>query len=706
MEGQGEKKEGTMHPLLEKERRAAAFDVQTLMYVLDGGEEFTNFKNIVMKELDTFIANGKYGDDDEDEEKSASDVTARPSADHTLSQAREQTMLAIREHYMQFFQDTGISALKRQARVELLNLYDPGYFTRNGVHFGLFLSAVQGQGEEDQISQWVQDGLLFRLAGCFAMTELGHGSFVRGLETTATYDVEKEEFVINTPSITATKWWIGGAAHTATHAAVFAQLILPRKQHDGEHGTINLGVHTFVVPLRCMETHAVLPGITIGDCGAKFGRHGIDNGYIQFHNVRVPRNNLLRKYTRVEADGSYSLQGKKQLQYGALIGGRASMINDSALWLKAALTITIRYLTVRRQGEPFDGEVAEPQIIDYLTVQSRLMPLLADVFGLTFTALYMKRMTGSGDVQKGELDIEGLPDLHATCAGLKAFCTWAAYEGLDTCRQCIGGHGYSAYTGLGRMFADFAVQCTWEGDNTVMALQTARYLVSSYEKLQKKEKLNGSVEYLESLPRINRQKRTWNVRGRKKLSVDSLLDAFRYLLARKVERVAGLVLKESKKQGYRRAFNNHSAELLDSSRAHCYYVMANTFSKEIKMLRNSSIEKERSLFPILEKLCLLFCVHHISRWLDWFQAIGYMNGQQVFMIKDEEIRLYGVIRSQCIPLVDSFNLSDGVLRSPLGCYDGNFYHKYFDRVKASGTSPQEVAPYYQSAIRPLLQAFM
>jgi acyl-CoA oxidase len=50
------------------------------------------------------------------------------------------------------------------------------------------------------------------LPGCFGMTELGHGSNVMGLETTAEYDPSTAEFVINTPSDVAAKYWIGGAA--------------------------------------------------------------------------------------------------------------------------------------------------------------------------------------------------------------------------------------------------------------------------------------------------------------------------------------------------------------------------------------------------------------------------------------------------------------------------------------------------------------
>ena len=73
------------------------------------------------------------------------------------------------------------------------------------------------------------------------MTELAHGSNVAGLETTATFDSATDEFVIHTPHLGATKWWIGGAASTATHAVVFAQMIVGGKRW---------GVKTFVTQLR------------------------------------------------------------------------------------------------------------------------------------------------------------------------------------------------------------------------------------------------------------------------------------------------------------------------------------------------------------------------------------------------------------------------------------------------------------------------
>ena len=46
--------------------------------------------------------------------------------------------------------------------------------------------------------------------GTYVQTELGHGTFVRGLETTATYDKNTQEFIINSPTLTSLKFWPGG----------------------------------------------------------------------------------------------------------------------------------------------------------------------------------------------------------------------------------------------------------------------------------------------------------------------------------------------------------------------------------------------------------------------------------------------------------------------------------------------------------------
>jgi len=92
------------------------------------------------------------------------------------------------------------------------------------------------------------------------------------------------------------KFWIGGAAKTSNMCVAFAQLIVNGKCE---------GPHAFVVPLRDRQSHMPLPGITIGDCGKKEGQDGIDNGFIIFDNIRIPKANFLNRLSDVTEAGEF-----------------------------------------------------------------------------------------------------------------------------------------------------------------------------------------------------------------------------------------------------------------------------------------------------------------------------------------------------------------------------------------------------------------
>lgn len=68
-------------------------------------------------------------------------------------------------------------------------------------------------------------------------------------------------------------------AETATHASVFAQLIM----HDGT----NHGLHNFLVPIRDPRSMKPFPGVIIGDMGGKIGLNGVDNGFLLFDHYKV-----------------------------------------------------------------------------------------------------------------------------------------------------------------------------------------------------------------------------------------------------------------------------------------------------------------------------------------------------------------------------------------------------------------------------------
>ena len=90
----------------------------------------------------------------------------------------------------------------------------------------------------EQKVRWAPDIQNHKMLGCYAQTELGHGSNVAGLETTATFDKSKDEFIIHSPTITSTKFWPGDLGRQSSHAIVFARCLIEGK---------DFGVHPFLV---------------------------------------------------------------------------------------------------------------------------------------------------------------------------------------------------------------------------------------------------------------------------------------------------------------------------------------------------------------------------------------------------------------------------------------------------------------------------
>jgi len=362
---------------------------------------------------------------------------------------------------------------------------DLSLMVKAGVQWGLFGGAIENLGTERHHEAYVEKIIDLRLLGCFAMTETGHGSDVQALETTATYDPQTQEFVIDSPTRTSRKDYIGGAAQTARVAAVFAQLITQGEGH---------GVHCFVVPIRDDDGND-LPGITTSDCQYKGGLPGVDNGRIQFDHVRIPRENLLNRYGDVAEDGTYSSpidnpNRRFFTMLGTLIRGRVTVGGSAAAAARVALDIATRYALQRRQFEAPSGAGAkrpagttqtdeEVLIMDYLVHQRRLLPLIAKSYALQFAQNEL--VSDLHDLQDvEEPDGEVQRELEARAAGLKAAATWHATKAIQECREACGGAGYLAENRLIALKADTDVFTTFEGDNHVLTQLVAKHLLTEY----------------------------------------------------------------------------------------------------------------------------------------------------------------------------------------------------------------------------------
>mmetsp|Transcript_25758 Transcript_25758/g.22736 ORF Transcript_25758/g.22736 Transcript_25758/m.22736 type:complete len:146 (-) Transcript_25758:836-1273(-) len=99
--------------------------------------------------------------------------------------------------------------------------FDLGFSTKYAVHFSLYGKTIMALGTQKHRG-FIENAYKFNDIGCFALTELRHGSNARGIQTRADFDPKTREFVINTPENSDMKVWIGAAGHLANMSTVWA----------------------------------------------------------------------------------------------------------------------------------------------------------------------------------------------------------------------------------------------------------------------------------------------------------------------------------------------------------------------------------------------------------------------------------------------------------------------------------------------------
>ncbi|KAL3469712.1 acyl-CoA dehydrogenase/oxidase, partial [Aspergillus californicus] len=354
------------------------------------------------------------------------------------------------------------------------------------LHMGMFITTIREQASDKQKTEWLPKIEKWKIIGAYAQTELGHGSNVRGLELEARYDPATREFVLHSPTLTASKWWNGTLGRTANHAIVVAQLMLPEqsilglREEGGELKYVSYGPHPFIVQVRDMVSHQPLEGIVIGDIGPKYGYATMDNAYMLFNHFRIPHSAMLSRYSSVNPEtGTYTKPTQSAVVYGTLTYMRSKMIQHARLVLARAVTVAVRYTAIRQQFADRDGGADSPEVpvLNYPTVQIRILPLLATTFALHYTGLAMQNIYTDTRARIESGDFTSLAYMHSMSSGLKSLCTTLAANGIETCRRAMGGHGYGGGSGLIQLNNDYLAKPTVEGDNWMITQQTAAYMI-------------------------------------------------------------------------------------------------------------------------------------------------------------------------------------------------------------------------------------
>ncbi|CAL5441983.1 unnamed protein product [Camellia sinensis] len=566
---------------------------------------------------------------------------------------------------------------------------EPAY---TDLHWGMFVPAIKGQGTEEQQQKWLPLAYKMQIIGCYAQTELGHGSNVQGLETTATFDPQTDEFVIHSPTLTSSKWWPGGLGKVSTHGVIYARLITDGRDH---------GVHGFIVQLRSLEDHSPLPGITVGDIGMKFGNgayNTMDNGVLRFDHVRIPRDQMLMRVSQVTREGKYMQSDvPRQLVYGTMVYVRQTIVADASCALSRAVCIATRYSAVRRQfGSQNGGPESQEgiKVINYKTQQNRLFPLLASAYAFRFVGEWLKWLYTDVTQRLQTNDFSTLPEAHACTAGLKSVTTTATADGIEECRKLCGGHGYLCTSGLPELFAVYVPACTYEGDNIVLLLQVARFLMKTVSQLGSGKKPVGTTSYMGQIEHLM-QCRSNVQRAEDWLKPSAILEAFESRAARMSVACAQNLTKFTNPE---EGFAELSADLVEAAVAHCQLIIVSKFiEKLLQDIPGKGVREQ------LEALCNIYALFLLHKHQGDFLSTGCITAKQASLANDQLRSLYSQVRPNAIALVDAFNYTDHFLGSILGCYDGNVYPKLYEAAWKDPLNDSVVPEGYHEYIRPLLK---
>jgi acyl-CoA oxidase len=556
------------------------------------------------------------------------------------------------------------------AGFETIAFSDLSLLVKFGVQFGLWGGAVQQLGTERHHERYLQATARLDLAGCFAMTEAGHGSDVQQLRTTATYDGNAGEFVIDTPDEDAHKEYIGNAACHGRVAAVFAQLIVDGDAH---------GVHCLVVELRD-DAGRLQPGVRIEDSGEKMGLNGVDNGRIWFDGVRVPREALLNRYADVDESGRYtspieSPSRRFFTMLGALVQGRVCIAGASVSAAKTALTIAVRYGLRRRQFGPEPGH--EVPILDYRTHQRRLMPLLATTYALHLAQAEL-RDRFDRIMRDAEAPDRDRRELESLAAGMKATASWHAVHTVQTCRECCGGAGYMSVNRFAALRADTDIFTTFEGDNTVLMLLLAKGLLTDYAEHFGELNPVGTVTFVagqavETVIERLFARPIMQVIGDfvaggddedDLLAADDQLELFRWREGH-ITAAAAQRFRRGLSDGHEpfevfRAVQDHA---VNAARAHMATVLLTATQAAVADCPDDSLRAPLTL------MCDLYALSELERDRAFFLEHGRLSGPRCKAITREVNRLCNEARLTAAGLVDAFAIPDEMLGAPIGRRD-------------------------------------
>ncbi|KAJ0180785.1 hypothetical protein K1T71_004189 [Dendrolimus kikuchii] len=534
------------------------------------------------------------------------------------------------------------------AESEAMFMFDSSLAVKVSLTFRMFTNVIQGSGRAHHY-HYIEDAAKGKIGGCFALTEVSHGSNAKGMRATATYMPEKKQFVLHTADFEAAKCWVGSLGKCATHAIVYAKLISKGQNH---------GLHAFVVPIRDPKTLKPYPGVVVGDLGEKIGLNGVDNGFVMFHNYHLPKDALLDKLGGVDENGDYKTPFRDPnkrfgASLGILSGGRVHITAITSYYLVKAIVIAIRYSAVRKQFGP-ENAAEETPVLEYQQQVIACFVEFVFVGWLSCNNIYML-----------------VRELHALSSAVKPISGWTSRDGIQNCRECCGGHGYLKASAIGDLRNDNDANCTYEGENSLLLQQASNWLINVWsrrEALRPEDSPLGSLKFLEGADLTLKDKCQWRT-IQETILPENLIYAYKWLTTYILKMTCDKVnkLKAEGKDGFQAKNDSQSYNAVTLSIVYGENFVLNHFYKTALEFDDLACRN------VLLKLVSLYGAFILEKHLATLYIGGFFSGEQGLLLREGILQLCAQLTPEAVALVDTLAPPDYCLRSVLGRSDGEAY---------------------------------
>lgn len=508
---------------------------------------------------------------------------------------------------------------------------DGSFVTKLTVQANLFGGTLIKFADKKKWQGLIDKANQLEAVGCFALTELGFGNNAVEMQTEARYDHETKSFLLNSPSTLSQKYWITNGYCHAHWAVVFAQLYMGKESE---------GVHAFLVRIR-EDDLTPMPGVVIQDMGAKFGLNGVDNARLWFKDVKIPAENLLSSFAKIDEKGKYKaiIKGKRARflkMADQLLSGRLCIASMSVSAAKMSLLITLRY-SQRRKGMGSDGKSSWP-LIDYQLQRNALLPLLAKTYALSFALNEVKNKYKFSEASQEQIIL---------CCTIKALVTWHAENTVSICRERCGGQGFLAANLFAELLAGAHAGLTAEGDNAVLMQKVSKELISSLSAADLVKLKSASLMSFKSFG--------------KELSLQDCLRLFKRRENEYKLKLATTMQKTKWKK-------SSSLFQVWTEEADTVQTLARSYGERF-VLENfiSTLEKEKIEDVPLEKLALLYAFTCIESDLKSFLVEGWISKAQSKEVSKRIQTLCKELSPHVGSFLEAFNIPEHLIHAPIAC---------------------------------------